>query len=175
MRADELTKEPEAPEAPEGKGRVKKAILGDQGPDSEPGPTLPDQRVSGDLILGGRDDVASSIAMDRQYWPVPRSELARPWRLLATSTVYSPPVVLVMGLPRTAINASLAAHSPSPCNLGSASEAHARMSPAWLRRLPVMSRQCQPAHPQSRADCRAQPTWDPLDAGEPTCDLAMLA
>lgn len=31
------------PEAPQGKGPVKEAVLGAQGPDSEPGPTLPGQ------------------------------------------------------------------------------------------------------------------------------------
>lgn len=96
---------------------MKEAVLGAQGPDSELGPTLPVQRVSGSLRLGG-GGWWRVLDGNGQYWQVPRSELARPWRLLATSTVYSLPVVRVTGLPRTAINESLAARSQSPHSPG---------------------------------------------------------
>lgn len=56
---------------------MKEPVLGTQRPDSEPGPTLPDQRVSGDLRLGGGDGGTSSMAMDSTgqslevSWPTP--------------------------------------------------------------------------------------------------------
>lgn len=161
---------------PPGKGRVKEVMLGAQGPDSEPGPTLPGQRVSGGLRLGG-GGWWCVLNGNGQYWPVPRSELARPWRLLATSTVYSLPVVRVTGLPRTAINGSLAARSQSPHSPG-----FSFGGPCWdvpslaPASAGMMERQRQP-HPQPRADygSRAQPTWDPLGASEPPCDPDSLA
>lgn len=66
-----------SPQLRERRDRVKEVPLGAQGPDSQPGPTLPGQRVSGGLRLGGGGGAASSMAMDSTgqslevSWPDP--------------------------------------------------------------------------------------------------------
>lgn len=67
---------------------MKEAMLRAQGPDLEPVPTLPGQRVSGGLRLGG-GQWQQVLDGNGQYRPVPRSELARLWQLLATNALFT--------------------------------------------------------------------------------------